>query len=475
MIMAGGQTARAGSGRSGAGPRLCFGLDARSLHDRYWASRRVGVVRRGEREPVPGGPSLYLLIEPHDLVYFDPRLAARRLQATRGVLARLRLHTSARETEERVLTDASGRFLAIRRRYDPSTQLSTRVWVTPDERLARAWSVAGSRPDAIDTLNVLLNRHQRTSLGVEASVYRSDDEGGSDRAIRRLLTTWSRVASVLPEVYEQEPGVWLHRTASIDPGARVVAPVWVGAGGHVREGQLIVGPAVIPDQVEIEHPRADIDWGALRAPSWRLTPPLGKRAIRRVSKRAFDIAFSLCVVGLTLPLYPLIMLAIMIEDGWPVFFAHERQTMHGRPFPCLKFRTMCRDAERIKQEIMARNEVDGPQFFVKNDPRVLRVGKVLRRFQMDELPQFLNVLVGQMSVVGPRPSPDNENQFCPTWREMRLGVRPGVTGLWQVKRTREPETDFQEWIRYDLEYVQHQSWRMDIWIILQTIKRMVGG
>ncbi len=77
-----------------------------------------------------------------------------------------------------------------------------------------------------------------------------------------------------------------------------------------------------------------------------------------------------------------------------------------------------------------------------------------------------------MSVVGPRPSPDKENQYCPAWREARLSVRPGVTGLWQVRRTRAPETDFQEWIRYDLEYVTHESWRLDVWIILQTIRKI---
>ncbi|MFG0257714.1 MAG: sugar transferase, partial [Phycisphaerales bacterium JB043] len=88
---------------------------------------------------------------------------------------------------------------------------------------------------------------------------------------------------------------------------------------------------------------------------------------------------------------------------------------------------------------------------------------------------FWNVLLGHMSVVGPRPSPDKENQYCPAWREARLSVRPGVTGLWQVRRTREPETDFQEWIQYDLEYVQHQSWKLDLWIIIQTVRHIIGG
>ncbi len=459
------------------GLRRCFGFHTTSLHDRYWASRRVQVIRRGEREPVVDGPALYLLIEPADLVFFDPREVARRLQQTRARLARLRLRMRSmhEETPEIVETDADGTLASIHRRYDARTDLSTRAFMTADARLAKAWSVAGSRRDAIQTLDVLLDRGDRASLVVDARVYRNDDPDACERALRRLVRVWSRVGSVIPDAFELRPGVWVHRTVSLDEHAQIVPPVWIGAEARIEAGQSVIGPAIVPDQIEIPTPEGGIDWGMLQAPRWKLTPPLGKRAARRISKRAFDIVFSLGVLAATLPLYPIIMLAIMIEDGWPVFFAHTRQTMHGKPFPCLKFRTMCKDAERIKQEILRKNEVDGPQFFVKDDPRVLRVGKILRRYQLDELPQFINVLLGHMSVVGPRPSPDNENQYCPTWREMRLGVRPGVTGLWQVKRTREPETDFQEWIRYDLEYVQHQSWRMDIWIILQTIKRMIGG
>jgi lipopolysaccharide/colanic/teichoic acid biosynthesis glycosyltransferase len=135
---------------------------------------------------------------------------------------------------------------------------------------------------------------------------------------------------------------------------------------------------------------------------------------------------------------------------------------------------MRRDAEQLKAQLVAANQADGPQFFIERDPRLLRVGTVLRKFQIDELPQFWNVLLGHMSVVGPRPSPDKENQFCPSWREARLSVRPGVTGLWQIRRTRQPQTDFQEWIRYDLEYVQHQSLRLDIWIIMNTLNKVIG-
>jgi lipopolysaccharide/colanic/teichoic acid biosynthesis glycosyltransferase len=175
------------------------------------------------------------------------------------------------------------------------------------------------------------------------------------------------------------------------------------------------------------------------------------------------------------PVAPIVMLLIYLEDGRPFFFAHTRQTVGGRSFPCYKFRTMVKNAEQIKASLQLQNACDGPQFYMKKDPRLLKIGALLRRTQIDELPQFWNVLVGHMSVVGPRPSPDKENQFCPAWREARLSVRPGITGLWQVRRTRLPETDFQEWIRYDLEYVQRQSWRLDIWIVIQTIRKVILG
>ena len=164
----------------------------------------------------------------------------------------------------------------------------------------------------------------------------------------------------------------------------------------------------------------------------------------------------------------------MIEDGWPPFFAHRRETLGGQQFPCLKFRSMRRDAERIKAELVRENMADGPQFFIKNDPRLTRIGRLLRKTQLDEIPQFVNVLLGHMSVVGPRPSPLSENQYCPAWREARLSVRPGLTGLWQVRRTRRRGLDFQEWIRFDLEYVERASWRLDLWIIWRTILYLVN-
>jgi lipopolysaccharide/colanic/teichoic acid biosynthesis glycosyltransferase len=163
------------------------------------------------------------------------------------------------------------------------------------------------------------------------------------------------------------------------------------------------------------------------------------------------------------------MLAIALEDGRPFFFVHRRETMGGGRFPCVKFRSMRKDAEQRKRELSDRNQADGPQFFIEDDPRLTRVGRVLRKYHLDELPQFFNVLAGHMSVVGPRPSPFAENQYCPPWREARLSVRPGITGLWQINRTRRAGADFQEWIKYDIAYVENRSFWLDLKIIGQTV------
>ena len=141
-------------------------------------------------------------------------------------------------------------------------------------------------------------------------------------------------------------------------------------------------------------------------------------------------------------------------------------------FTCLKFRTMITGAEGIQEKLRFKNQVDGPQFKVEDDPRVTVVGKFLRDTFIDEIPQFINILLGQMSVAGPRPSPKAENSTCPVWRDARLSVRPGVTGLWQICRTRRSGYDFQEWIYYDIKYVRDLSLWLDLVICWRTAKKL---
>ena len=138
----------------------------------------------------------------------------------------------------------------------------------------------------------------------------------------------------------------------------------------------------------------------------------------------------------------------------------------------VKVRTMVSGAAKIQEQLRVVSQVDGPQFKMDDDPRISTVGRFLRETYIDEIPQFFNVLFGQMSIVGPRPSPESENTLCPSWRDARLSVRPGITGLWQVHRTREPMKDFQEWIHYDTEYVRNLSLKMDLLTCWQTARKL---
>lgn len=192
----------------------------------------------------------------------------------------------------------------------------------------------------------------------------------------------------------------------------------------------------------------------------------------RSLKRVADILAAAIVLILFAPVTPFIALAIKLTSPGPVFFKDKRQGLHGRSFNCLKFRTMHVGAGEIQEKLRVISQVDGPQFKIADDPRISTAGRFLRDTFLDEIPQFLNVLLGRMSVIGPRPSPESENTLCPWWRDARLSVRPGITGLWQVCRTRRPGKDFQEWIHYDTEYVRNLSLRMDLWICWQTVKKM---
>ena len=193
----------------------------------------------------------------------------------------------------------------------------------------------------------------------------------------------------------------------------------------------------------------------------------------RCFKRIVDIVAAIIVLILFAPIFPIIALAIKLSSRGPVFFKDTRQGLHSKAFNCLKFRTMVVGADKMQDKLRVLNQADGPQFKMADDPRLSVIGRFLRDTYIDEILQFFNVLCGQMSVVGPRPSPESENTLCPSWRDARLSVRPGITGLWQVCRTRQPMKDFQEWIHYDTKYVRDLSLRMDLWICWQTTKKLV--
>lgn len=193
-----------------------------------------------------------------------------------------------------------------------------------------------------------------------------------------------------------------------------------------------------------------------------------------VVKRTFDIIFSLTMLLVASPLLLLTALGIKLTSPGPVFFRQERCGLNDRRFELLKFRTMVVEAEEIKSGLEGRNEMSGPVFKVRKDPRVTPFGRFLRKFSLDESPQFINVLKGDMSIVGPRPPIPAEVERYDYSQRRRLSVRPGITCFWQVNG-RNTIYDFKEWVRLDLDYIDRWSLGLDMKIILKTIPAVLKG
>jgi exopolysaccharide biosynthesis polyprenyl glycosylphosphotransferase len=191
-----------------------------------------------------------------------------------------------------------------------------------------------------------------------------------------------------------------------------------------------------------------------------------QHTVSLAAKRLLDIVGALALIIATSPIMVAAAIAIWVTDGRPILFKQDRGGLHGRTFGALKFRTMVRDAEARKAALMARNERSGVAFKLTDDPRVTKVGRLLRRTSMDELPQLFNVLKGEMSLVGPRPLPVQECLSYDLWHRRRQSVRPGMTGLWQVSARTDP--DFDEWVNLDLQYIDSWSLLSDVRLLLQT-------
>jgi exopolysaccharide biosynthesis polyprenyl glycosylphosphotransferase len=192
-------------------------------------------------------------------------------------------------------------------------------------------------------------------------------------------------------------------------------------------------------------------------------------------KRPLDFVVSALVLLLGSPFYFAVALLIRFTSPGPILFRQQRSGLNGRPFTIYKFRTMTTDAEERKKELAGRNEMRGPVFKVTNDPRVTPIGRILRRYSIDEFPQFFNVLRGEMSLVGPRPLPiDEVKRFDDFSHRRRLSVKPGLTCTWQISG-RNNVVDFKDWVRLDLEYIDNWSLWLDLKILVRTIPAVLAG
>lgn len=451
-----------------------WGLTPEQLHARFWKSRGVQVVPNGS----PGleinkRAELYLLVSRSHMVIMDMRKSLELMCWLNPELLMIRLgQREQRDYREVVEARADGYFLRFRREYESSRKRrQARVALTTNRDLAMDWASMDDESSAWAKLRQIVPEDLRAAVRSEGEIYRSDAEIEQAQFVRDLASCWAHPQATIGRIQRLGDESWADQDAGETVPSALTGPIWIGAGRSIPKGKSGVGPAVLWDDPGMRPESDEIEWRDIEAIQTRPERRIDEAATftSSVFKRVFDICFAMIALACTVPLYPFIMLAIWLEDRSPFFFGHKRESINGREFRCWKFRTMYRNAESMKAELQTQNQADGPQFFMEKDPRITKVGSVLRKLQLDEIPQFWNVLMGHMSVVGPRPSPFSENQLCPGWREARLSVRPGVTGLWQIRRTRADGADFQEWIRYDIEYVEKATFLLDLYIIWKTI------
>jgi exopolysaccharide biosynthesis polyprenyl glycosylphosphotransferase len=224
-----------------------------------------------------------------------------------------------------------------------------------------------------------------------------------------------------------------------------------------------------PSTMEILIHRAEFVPGQ-SVPLFELGPPVFE-GIDFALKRTFDLIGAGLLLVLLSPLLLTIAIAVRVSSRGPVLFRSTRRGIGQRPFPCLKFRTMHTDAEERQAELEELNEATGALFKIRQDPRLTRVGGLLRRFSLDELPQLINVVRGEMSLVGPRPLPQRDYEMLEDWHRKRYLVLPGITGLWQVSGR--SELDFDDLVHLDFIYLEHWSLALDLTILLKTIPAVI--
>jgi lipopolysaccharide/colanic/teichoic acid biosynthesis glycosyltransferase len=474
-------------------------------------------------DTLPGFVERFYSYEPSDrLLLADP--ACFPLDAQDPALARLKevddphcvkhlvaLERGGEGTKEYVDADSSGRIRSIQRYYDAVT------WPFAGGVACSLVPVACLRVSfelplaSLPRLRRVLASEGVPSrdLPLEGGAVNLGTERGLLALNERLVLTLARQTT---EREGASPYLLAATGARVHPSASLVGPVVVQEGAEVGERVTIIGPAVIGKNSRVEagatlaqcvigpgqvvaagvtlrqrvflgetesgttetppEPRLEMVDGAPQE-GWE-TPPLGLspetplRPVYSLVKRATDATVAAAGLLLFAPLGLLLSILIKLESKGPIHFGHVREGMGGRPFRCWKYRTMIPGADQQQRKLSRMNQMDGPQFKVENDPRRTRMGRLLSATNLDELPQLWNVLVGEMSLVGPRPSPFRENQVCVPWREGRLSVRPGVTGLWQICRHDRHKGDFHQWIYYDLLYVRHLSLWLDLKIMALT-------
>lgn len=330
--------------------------------------------------------------------------------------------------------------------------LRRRALRTQPERLSR-WLLVGVG-ERSDEIADLVARHPHVGARIVGLV------GDGHQVEQRV--PWLGSIADLPEVLRTE--VIDEVIVTLDAGdwnkLEGVLAACAQQGKTVRMPLNSVAPTVLKGRLE------EFDdmpmWSVLATP---------QQQVALAVKRIFDVAAATSLLLILSPLLIATAVSVRIRDGGPVFYAQWRSGLHGRAFRMVKFRTMVNGAEAMRADLMTSNERVGPAFKMADDPRVTKLGRTLRKWSIDELPQLWNVVMGHMSLVGPRPQPVDEVQTYQLWHRRRLSMRPGVTGLWQVTARNDPSFDV--WMDLDLVYIDRWSLWMDASILLRTPAALV--
>ncbi len=460
-------------GESRVGSLRLWGLSTIELHSAWWRSRGIQCVHRGRSfEPVDG-VELFLLLDPDQCVVFDLGDIVESIvwNLSEGLRVKVKA-MSAESFREELCRGLDGEVVGVRRVYGQDLIEGHHVFLVKSAKAAAVWSRAASRRSGVRSIRDELAELPR-KVSVVGRSYDCSERDEQERFVTWLVAGWSRPDTVIDGIEEVKTGIFAIAGCGERLTGKIIAPVWIGATDTV-EGDVAVGPEFREDSEETDSSVRVRAISEIDPPKgFRNSRLLPRRTLYGIAKRLFDAASAFVGLVILAPVFLIVAILVITDGGFPVFFGHERQMRGGSNFKCWKFRTMRKDAESLVEALGDMNQADGPQVFIKHDPRVTRIGRYLRKLQLDELPQLWNVLCGQMSLVGPRPSPNRENQFCPAWRDLRLSVRPGITGLWQVRRTRSEGEDFQEWIRFDVEYVRSASFRLDMRILFETVRQIL--
>lgn len=457
-----------------------------------------------------------MVVDPHywPIDGFDIPTVMRHKSDARWAAHAVAVGTQVDQAREFVHCDDQGMIRRISRYYDQVT--NSRIDAIAYSVVPFA-SLSGSRFDSLADLRAALAAWGVLSRDVpiaSAIVDLSDEHGYL--TLNEQLAVRATSAEASPGFVRRGESL-LAVDAHVDHDARLIGPVVVHSGARVRGGATIVGPAVVGRDSTVESGGL-VAHGVLTA---NVTVPAGGVVRQRVLvtgsarwsspaagsasypsydgqdvrlgadasvmrdtdvrrsrypalKLALDVVAAFVSLVVLSPLLAVLAVLVRLDSPGSAFFGHMREGKGGKVFRCWKFRTMVADAHLKQRELYSTNAVDGPQFKLHNDPRVTRVGAWLRATNLDELPQLFNILIGQMSLVGPRPSPFRENQICVPWRRARLSVRPGITGLWQICRDQRSEGDFHQWIAYDIMYVRHLSLLLDMKILIATVLTLGG-